>query len=94
MDSMKELMRKLTAEYGLEGLSEAAELKNDWSEIVGPSLASKTKPIRISGEVLLLSCAGPAWSHQMNMMQSVICEKLADRGFGVKKIRTILSEES
>lgn len=48
-----------------------------WDEVVGAAMAARTQPVRIDGEVLVVSCDEPAIATHVRYLQSELIERLA-----------------
>lgn len=59
-----------------------------WHEVVGDAMAARTKPLRIDGEVLVVSCDEPAIATHVRYLQSELIERLAQLS-GERKVTRI-----
>jgi hypothetical protein len=48
-----------------------------WDEVVGVAMAARTRPLRIDGEVLVVSCDEPAIATHVRYLQGELIERLA-----------------
>jgi len=49
-----------------------------WEEIAGPAIAGHVRPLRISGEVLVLRADHPAWATQVRALGPTILARVAE----------------
>ena len=59
-----------------------------WHEVVGDAMAARTQPLRIDGEVLVVSCDEPAIATHVRYLQSELVERLAQLS-GERKVTRI-----
>jgi hypothetical protein len=48
-----------------------------WSEVVGDAMAARTRPVRIDGETLVVSCDEPAIATHVRYLQAELVGRLA-----------------
>lgn len=48
-----------------------------WSEVVGAAMAARTRPARIKGDILVVSCDEPAVATHLRYLESELVERLA-----------------
>lgn len=67
-----------------------------WQEIVGPMLASNTRPLKINNKVLLIMVKHPIFSQELKFMTQMIIDKVIERfpklKDSIKQIKFINSE--
>ena len=49
-----------------------------WGEVVGEAMAERTKPLRIDGDTLLVSCDEPAIATHVRYLQAELVERLRE----------------
>jgi hypothetical protein len=57
----------------------AERVLSEWSELVGPKIASRTRPHGVEGRMLVIEVATSAWLHELNLLRSQILTGLLDR---------------
>jgi hypothetical protein len=87
LELIKKTIEASAADLGLKEVAETGRLIDLWAEIVGNPLAGKTRPALISNKSLLVSTAGPAWSHQLSMLKVQLLQKLRNNGFEIRELR-------
>ena len=66
----------------LRGISDDIRARRvivEWSELVGPRIAQRTRPDRIDERVLIVEVASSAWLHELNLLRPQILEGLLAR---------------
>lgn len=72
----------------------AARLKDlviwqEWEQAVGPAIAARTRPLRISGGVLTILVAGGPWMQQLSFMKAELCARINGQ-LGEERVREIV----
>ncbi len=68
-----------------------ATLETHWQDIVGPVMASHSRPTHISNDTLLIACDHSIFSAQIQMMKTKILAAAQEKsGNPLKKIRTFI----
>jgi predicted nucleic acid-binding Zn ribbon protein len=63
-----------------------ARLKLCWAEIVGPEIAERAQPVRLSQGRLLVHCDHDVWRTELNYLKPELLKKIAElMGEGVVK---------
>ena len=68
------------------------EVMEEWGAIVGETTASKSRPVKLLGENLVVEVDHPAWVQELNLLKFQILKKIS-KNFpqaGIKNIRFIL----
>lgn len=52
------------------------EIWQVWAETVGPAIAARTMPLRLSGGQLTVTVSGAPWMQQLNFMKKELCDRL------------------
>jgi predicted nucleic acid-binding Zn ribbon protein len=66
-----------------------ATLNDRWPEVVGPLMASRSRPVEVRNGVLVIACEDPSWASQLGWMDQQVkqrCAQLFD-GLAVTRIR-------
>ncbi len=70
------------------GISDAVRgerLITEWTELVGPKIAARTRPDGIYERVLTIEVASSAWLHELNLLRAQILAGLVER-LGVPRL--------
>ncbi len=59
-----------------------------WSEVVGESMAARTRPVAIDGETLVVACDEPALTTHVRFLEPQLVDRLAELA-GARHIRRI-----
>jgi len=65
-----------------------AWLSGSWPSIVGPALASHTRPLRCSAGCLELAAEGKAWLQQLEPMRRELCGRI-NQAWGGNLVREV-----
>ena len=66
-----------------------AEIWKIWPEVVGPVVAGRARPLRITGGTLTVSVSSGPWMQQLRFLATMIREKL-NHGLGEELVREIV----
>ncbi len=77
--SPEKIGRLITTRF--EGTALGARLKDlgiwqVWEQVVGPAIARRTRPLRLSGGQLTVLVSGAPWMQQLNFMKEELSSKL------------------
>lgn len=67
------------AHYGISEEIRAGRLLTEWTELVGPKIAQRTRPDGISDRVLWIEVATSAWLHELNLLRVELVAGLVER---------------
>jgi len=67
------------ANRGLTDQIRANRLIAEWTELVGPRIAKRTRPGDIVDRMLWIEVASSAWMHELNLLRAQIVENLLAR---------------
>lgn len=70
------------------GLAEG-EIFVRWREVVGEEIASKSEPIEVKNEKLLIQCVSTAWATQLNLVKLQLLESIQKIAPGIKELEII-----
>src|SRR5690349_8069136 len=59
----------------------------DWQRAVGPRLAQKTLPERLSEGVLTVRVPSSTWAQELSLLSDVVSERLRAAGHAVQRLR-------
>jgi hypothetical protein len=65
--------------HGLSDEIRGQRVLTEWSELVGPKVAARTRPDGISERVLWVEVATSAWLHELNMLKAQLLKGLIER---------------
>lgn len=71
------------------------EILEEWDEIVGEGIARVTRPVKVSGQALIVEVRSSAWLQELEMMKHELMKRLnAGRGDGrIEKLVFVLAEK-
>jgi predicted nucleic acid-binding Zn ribbon protein len=75
---VSEALDRITGQMGVAPPSVLSAIFGRWSEIVGPEIAAKARPVSLRDGVLSLSVEHPAWGAQLRFMTGDICSRVQD----------------
>ncbi|NJD38067.1 MAG: DUF721 domain-containing protein [Geobacter sp.] len=61
----------------------------EWERAVGPAIAARTRPLRISGGVLTILVASGPWMQQLSFMKAELCARINGQ-LGEERVREIV----
>ena len=67
------------------GLAEG-EIFVRWREVVGEEIASKSEPLEVKNEKLLIQCVSTAWATQLNLVKLQLLESIQKIAPGIKEL--------
>ncbi len=73
-----ESLGEVSTELGLPAPGVLAALLNQWSEIVGTSIAVHARPRSIRGRLLTVAVDAPAWATELRYQEARLVERIAD----------------
>lgn len=85
------LLEKILAHVETPGLAIMLKLESSWAELVGPYLASKTRPASVRQGLLTVTVRNAGWANELRFQNDLFLEKLDGLlGAGViKEIRFV-----
>jgi predicted nucleic acid-binding Zn ribbon protein len=75
----KDAIGAALAFHGITDRVRAERVLAEWSELVGPKIASRTRPHGVDGRTLVIEVATSAWLHELNLLRSPILAGLVER---------------
>jgi len=63
-------------------------LTGRWAEVVGPTLAAHTRPVRMDGEVLVVAVDEPAWATEVRYLAPELARR-AEALVGAGRVRSV-----
>ena len=67
------------AVHGITDEVRAGRVLTEWSELVGPKIAQRTRPDGITDRVLWVEVATSAWLHELNLLRPQLLRGLLER---------------
>jgi len=58
-----------------------ADVLKRWPEVVGPAVADHSRPVKLLGDVLVISVDSSAWATQLTYMTTTLCAQV-NEAFG------------
>jgi len=65
--------------YGISDRVRAERLVTEWTELVGPKIAQRTRPDGISDRTLWIEVATSAWLQELNLLRAQLLANLVER---------------
>ena len=79
MRSASDAIRAALSFHGITDQVRAQSVLTEWTELVGPKIASRTRPWGVSERVLVIEVASSAWLHELNLLKAQILKGLVER---------------
>ena len=79
LQSFSGLLNVLGGEFRLEELQEYYDALTDWEGLVGPRVASHTKPLYINERTLFVASEGSAWTQEISFRKNAIVRGVNNR---------------
>ncbi len=70
---------KALQHHGIAEEVRGRRVLTEWSELVGPKAAARTRPEGISDRVLWVEVVSSAWLHELNMLKAQLLKGLIER---------------
>lgn len=77
--SAADAVKAALAFRGISDQVRAQRVLTEWTELVGPKIASRTRPYGVNERVLVIEVASSAWLHELNLLKAQILTGLVDR---------------
>lgn len=74
--SIKEVLKRLQQQSGLQEKWDQYGLFKKWDQIVGHTLAKHTRPLQWRESILVLEVDHPTWMHEVKMMEPHLIQKI------------------
>ena len=65
--------------HGISDEVRAQRVLTEWSDLVGPRIASRTRPYGVAERALIIEVASSAWLHELNLLRTQILGGLIER---------------
>ena len=65
--------------HGISDEVRAGRVITEWTELVGPRIAQRTRPDGIHDRVLWIEVATSAWLHELNLLRAQLVQGLVER---------------
>lgn len=74
-----DLLSSVIRRQGWSKNMSVGQIMNAWPELVGPTVAAHTEPVKYDAEacVLIIQCDSTAWATQLRLMQTKILQAIA-----------------
>lgn len=87
--SLEALARRL----GLAGPSALAAVFGRWEDVVGPLLAAHTRPVSLTGGVLVVAVDEPGWATQLRFLADDVVARLNEHAGAGTVLRCVVQVE-
>ena len=77
--SAKDAIGAALAFHGISDAVRAQRVHTEWSDLVGPKIAARTRPQHIDGKTLVIEVASSAWLHELTLLRAQILAGLLER---------------
>jgi len=65
--------------HGIADVVRAERLVTEWTELVGPKIASRTRPDGVKDRILWIEVATSAWLQELNLLRAQLLTNLIER---------------
>jgi predicted nucleic acid-binding Zn ribbon protein len=65
--------------HGITDQVRAGRVITEWTELVGPKIAQRTRPDGVTDRILWVEVATSAWLHELNLLRPQLLASLRDR---------------
>ncbi len=79
MRSAQDAIRDVLALRGITDEIRAQRVHAEWSDLVGPKIASRTRPYGVTDRLLVIEVASSAWLQELNLLRPQILAGLLER---------------
>ncbi|HEY5948298.1 MAG TPA: DUF721 domain-containing protein [Kofleriaceae bacterium] len=79
MRSAGDAVKSALAFHGISDEVRAQRVLTEWTDLVGPKIASRTRPYGVTERVLVIEVASSAWMHELNLLRAQILGGLLER---------------
>jgi predicted nucleic acid-binding Zn ribbon protein len=79
MRSAGDAVKAALSFHGISDQVRAQRVLTEWTDLVGPKIASRTRPYGVSERVLVIEVASSAWLHELNLLKKQILTGLLAR---------------
>lgn len=87
------LLGDIVRARGWEPQLRGAQLHEAWGRIVGPELATRSRPGRLQGGVLQVVVEAPRWATQLQYMtDQLVGRVVAETGLPVREVRIVVGD--
>jgi hypothetical protein len=79
MRSAGDAVKAALAFHGISDEVRAQRVLTEWFDLVGPKIATRTRPYGVSERTLVIEVASSAWLHELNLLRAQILSGLLER---------------
>lgn len=79
MRSAGDAVKAALAFHGISDQVRAQRVLTEWTDLVGPKIATRTRPYGVTERVLVIEVASSAWLHELNLLKAQILSGLLER---------------
>jgi predicted nucleic acid-binding Zn ribbon protein len=80
------VIRRFVSDSEMTSKLQRYSIFNHWEEIVGDGISSRTKPEKISRDILYISVTNSTWANELSMMSGQLLDKI-NRYIGTDSIK-------
>jgi len=77
--SAKQAITAALAFHGISDEVRSQRVLTEWTELVGPKIAARTRPEEVRDRVLVIEVASSAWLQELNLLRAQILAGLLER---------------
>jgi predicted nucleic acid-binding Zn ribbon protein len=77
--SAKDAIRDVLTFRGISDRVRAERVLTEWTDLVGPKIAARTRPYGVENRTLVIEVATSAWLHELNLLRGQILAGLLER---------------
>ena len=71
-----DLLPRVLRGLGIEGRLEEGRLRAEWENLVGATIAERSRPLRVRGKTLLVEVKNSTWMNEIQFHRSEIIRKV------------------
>ncbi len=73
---LADILKKALDQWNLTAPLKRHEVLEHWETIAGPKIASKSQPIKLQGDQLIVGVEHPTWIQELNFLKAHFIEKI------------------
>ena len=79
MESAANAISSVLKLHGIDDRVRAERLVTEWTDIVGPKIAQRTRPDGVNDRILWIEVATSAWLQELNLLRAQLLSNLVER---------------
>ena len=94
-ESIGKILPAVIRNLGIEQKMEEVSLRSRWREVVGDTIAARSRPLDIRGGTLFVAVGNNVWMQEMRFHETRIIERIKHRfpGLKVAEIRLVIERD-